>query len=252
MPESSIDKVSRNLPVKLRAMLLLLTLMSLLALIACRAEGNQPTPTAGPTIDPALADRWDYEGYAVDGATMIVYARVYSQSSLQANLDGDPPTRTEGGDEAGLMTFRFNSVGPGRHALRVGLSQENFYAQGAWMPPSGLGELPPGEKLKLLPGQGFKARGEDFTILYTGTYADSRCPAGVTCIWAGETAHQFTGIKKGQPVIESLVKVPNGQVGTTEVTPKYAVSVHSVSPGPKAGEQPDFSKYEIEVSYEAR
>ncbi len=43
-----------------------------------------------------------------------------------------------------------------------------------------------GEPFTLGPGQSASIPGEDLTVRFAEVVSDSRCPAGVTCIWAGE------------------------------------------------------------------
>lgn len=42
----------------------------------------------------------------------------------------------------------------------------------------------------LAPGEGVIARGPDLAVRFAGVSEDSRCPEGVTCVWAGRAVVQ--------------------------------------------------------------
>ena len=213
--------------------------------VAC-SGGDATAPT--PTPDPALAGRWEYAGYQVDGKSITVFVRLLAPGKVEATLDNSPASRAEGGESGGIHKFTFENVAPGRHVLRITDAGGTAHIRAVWMPAASSPELGPQERITLKPGDGFKVKGADFTVLYTGTLGDSRCPVDVTCIRAGDTTHSFTGYAKGAPAIETVIVAPNGSAGG-EVMLKYLVTVHTVSPEPRTGVQPDFSKYQVEASY---
>jgi hypothetical protein len=216
-------------------------------LAAC---SSGPAPTATP--DPALAGKWEYAGYQVDRERMTVFARLYGPGQVSATLEADRPSdRAEGGENGGIRRFIFENVPPGRHPLRLTGAGDLLHLRTVWMPPAQTRELPAGERITLKPGDGFLIRAGELTVVFTGALGDSRCPVGVTCIQAGETNLSFTAYSTGVPVLESVISPPRDQAGG-ELIAGFLLIIHSVSPERMQDEQPDFSKYEVTVSFAAQ
>lgn len=228
----------------LRALTVVLALMLLAAVSGCSSAAPIPTP------DPALKNRWEFAGYQIDGDRMTVFARLFGPSKVSALLGEDIlPNRTAGNEQAaGLREFIFEKPAPGRHNLNLSDDSGNSYIQNVWVPPDTISDLTAGEKATLRPGQGFRIKSADTVMLFTGVFGESRCPADVTCIQAGQVDLMMTAFKRGVPAVETLFHVPNGGTADEAVT-KFTVTVHSVSPEPRSGEKPDFSQYEIVVSF---
>jgi hypothetical protein len=233
------------LPVRRALLLVLCPLLATLVsgLAACRPSQPAPTP------DPSLAGRWEYAGYQIDGDRMTVYARLFGPSDVSAVLRSDRlPDRTEGGSSEGIRSFVFEKLAPGRYSLRLSDTAGSAYIVGVWMPPATVPDLPAGERITLKPGEGFRIKGADLVILFTGVFGESRCPVDVTCVQAGEVNLMLTAYKKGGAAIEKMFSVPRDGAGG-ELVAQFLVTVHSVSPEPTSTAQPDFSKYEITVSF---
>ena len=220
-----------------------------LMLAAC-SSGPAAAPTATP--DPALAGRWEFAGYQVDRDRMTVFVRVYGPAQVSATLEADRPAdKVEGGEKSGIRRFIFENVPPGRHPLRLSGAGDLLYLRSVWMPPAQPRELPAGERITLKPGDGFFIRAGELTVVFTGVLGDSRCPVGATCIQAGETTLSFTAYGNGVPALETIIGPPRDQAGG-ELIAGFLLIVHSVSPERRQGEQPDFSKYEVTVSFAAQ
>ncbi len=77
-------------------------------------------------------------------------------------------------------------------------------------------DLPVGKKAIL--------KGEDISIEFYSVIADSRCPTGVTCIWAGEARCKVLVSQKGQT--EVVILIQSGSAEGTGVIGGYQVSFH--------------------------
>jgi len=228
--------------------LCVLTVVLALTLLAAVTGCGSAAPT--PTPDPALENRWEFAGYQIDGDRMTVFARLFGASRVSALLGEDIlPNKATGSEQAaGLREFIFEKPAPGSYSLKLSDDSGNAYIQNVWVPPAMVPDLPAGEKATLKPGQGFRIKSADMVVLFTGVFGESRCPADVTCVRAGQVDLMMTAFKKGVPAVETLFHVSNGASADGTVT-KFKVTVHSASPEPRSGEKPDFSQYEIVASF---
>ena len=226
----------------------MLTAVFALSLLAAVIGCSSGAPAATP--DPALKDKWEFAGYQIDVGGMTVFARLFGPSKLSALLGDDIlPNKTTGSEKAaGLRGFIFEKPASGSYSLKLSDDSGNAYIQNVWVPPATVPDLPAGEKVTLKPGEGFRIKSADTVVLFTGVFGESRCPADVVCVRAGQADLMLTAFKNGVPAVETLFHLPNGGTAESAVT-KFTVTVHSVSPEPKSGEKPDFSQYEIVVSF---
>ena len=86
-------------------------------------------------------------------------------------------------------------------------------------------------------GKTMQLKGSDFTLNFAEVTQDSRCPQGTNCIRAGEVVLTLNG--------QSVTKEPRREVET--MIGNYKVTVLSVSPYPKSGEQMDRTSYIVNM-----
>jgi hypothetical protein len=96
------------------------------------------------------------------------------------------------------------------------------------------GKVSLGEEVSLNIGQSASIEGEELQIRFIEVAGDSRCPRGVTCIWAGEVKCIVEITYSG-----SLQRVTLTEPGLTSWPPaesfkQYQIAFH-VEPYPKAG-----------------
>ena len=79
-------------------------------------------------------------------------------------------------------------------------------------------------------------KGENISIKFDSVTADSRCPTGVTCIWAGEAKCKMLVSQNGQN--QEVVLTQNGSSETTvqNFVGSYQTSFQ-LDPYPKSGSQ---------------
>jgi hypothetical protein len=83
----------------------------------------------------------------------------------------------------------------------------------------------PGAQVTLAPGAGVSVKDAQLEVRFVAVTEDSRCPADVTCIWAGEIKAQIEIRQNSQPA--SRVEILEG--GST-VAGGYRVTVVRVEP----------------------
>src|SRR3990170_2044553 len=104
---------------------------------------------------------------------------------------------------------------------------------------------PLGESFSLAIGQTASITGEDLNIRFNEVIGDSRCPQGVTCIWAGE-ANSLIEITYSGHVYEKvltqpgLTEPPQTGFGDYEIT-------FNLQPYPQAGEEIKDKDYRLEL-----
>lgn len=91
-----------------------------------------------------------------------------------------------------------------------------------------------GEEVSLIIGQSASIKGEELQIRFIEVVGDSRCPRGVTCIWAGEVKCIVEITHR-----DSLQRVTLTEPGLTSWPPtesfkQYQIAFH-VEPYPEAG-----------------
>ena len=90
------------------------------------------------------------------------------------------------------------------------------------------------EEFSLNIGQTVRIASEDLEIEFIDVTEDSRCPKGVTCIWAGEVTAKVA-INTGNSLDELLLTEPGLSSGkATAVYQKYRLAYH-VEPYPEQG-----------------
>lgn len=102
-----------------------------------------------------------------------------------------------------------------------------------------------GQEFSLAMAQTVSVAEEDLAIKFVEVVSDSRCPSGVTCIWAGEVS-SLVEFNKGNTGANRVVLTQSGSTDQTvrQVLEKYLVAFR-VDPYPAAGKQIDKSEYRL-------
>jgi hypothetical protein len=91
-----------------------------------------------------------------------------------------------------------------------------------------------GKEVTLSPGQAVTLTGEDLSLIFKSVTADSRCPQGVTCVWAGEAGCRVVVTLQGA-ASETVLKTGGGTAGWTRSVFDIYTLYFSLSPYPEAG-----------------
>jgi hypothetical protein len=95
-------------------------------------------------------------------------------------------------------------------------------------------------------GQSAQVKGEDLQIKFTGVSADSRCPADVTCIWAGEATCDIEIGYAGKTTALVLTRPGSDEQYTVEQFDGYAFSF-KLEPYPQSGQQISPDMYRLHM-----
>jgi hypothetical protein len=107
-----------------------------------------------------------------------------------------------------------------------------------------------GEKFSLAIGQSTSITGEDLKIRFVEVIGDSRCPQGVTCIWAGEASSlieiTYSGSKYQKVLTQpGLTEPPQTDFGVYEIT-------FDLQPYPEAGKEIKDKDYRLELQIDKK
>jgi hypothetical protein len=112
---------------------------------------------------------------------------------------------------------------------------------------AGTGELVKadlGQKVTLRIGQTAQIESEQLSIRFNGISGDSRCPGGVTCVWAGEVNCDVTVTYKGSSADITLTQSGLTEPPAEETYQEYRL-IFSVEPYPEAGKQISPADYRL-------
>lgn len=101
-----------------------------------------------------------------------------------------------------------------------------------------------GQEFTLPVGEKVSIEGEELTIKFVEVLGDSRCPAGVQCIQAGEAQCQLRFTYVGSPADMTIVHPGGGDVSATDYFIMYKI-VFKLQPYPQAGQQIAASDYKL-------
>ena len=88
-----------------------------------------------------------------------------------------------------------------------------YFALAASCPATTAGQtVSPGQESELAPGQTVTIAGTGLSLRFVEIVADSRCPTGVQCIWAGE-ASALVEISYQDSVNQRVLTVPGSSTG---------------------------------------
>jgi hypothetical protein len=105
---------------------------------------------------------------------------------------------------------------------------------------------PLGNEVSLKAGQTLKINGESIQIKFIEIESDSRCPAGVTCIWAGEVQCLLEISYGGQVESKTLVKA-GGSADFASMSYKEYQLAFDIQPYPQAGKEILKSEYSTKL-----
>jgi hypothetical protein len=97
--------------------------------------------------------------------------------------------------------------------------------------PSGLRQVAMGVAFDIGVGEGVEVSGQGVTLHLAAVPADSRCPASVTCVWAGEAALAI-GLTTRELSRDVTLTVSAEGVGAVEVS-GYRVRALALEPYPQ-------------------
>jgi hypothetical protein len=147
---------------------------------------------------------------------------------------------------------------PGKtYTVHVNDVTSQFTAQGSSDAPTGPGTAGPtalGESFLLGEGQTATIESEGLSVSFVNVSEDSRCPSGVTCIWAGQAkvvigvVHTATGEDLG---VREIVLGGGGGEAATASFGRYSVEVLTLDPYPDAPEQGDRPDYTVTLMVSA-
>ncbi|MDO8473111.1 MAG: hypothetical protein Q7T05_04760, partial [Dehalococcoidia bacterium] len=102
-----------------------------------------------------------------------------------------------------------------------------------------------GQQFELIPGQIASITGESLKVRFVEIVADSRCPTGVQCIWAGEVSCLVEIDYSG--TTSRIVLTQGGSGPATTGFNKYEIAF-GVQPYPEAGKQIDKAAYRLQLT----
>jgi hypothetical protein len=100
-----------------------------------------------------------------------------------------------------------------------------------------------GREFTLPAGKTASVSGEDLSLEFVAVTADSRCPAGVQCVWAGEAKCRLSVVYRGS-VYDMTLTQPGGSSGVEELFQVYKVNF-KLEPYPEYGKQIAPSDYRL-------
>jgi hypothetical protein len=102
-----------------------------------------------------------------------------------------------------------------------------------------------GEKFSLAIGQGASVTGENLKIHFKEVTADSRCPQGVTCIWAGE-ASSLIEITYLETTYSKVLTQPGLSEPSQTDFQQYEI-IFDLQPYPQKGERIENKDYRLQL-----
>ena len=101
-----------------------------------------------------------------------------------------------------------------------------------------------GQEFSLAIGQTATIQGESLAVKFLDVTADSRCPKGATCIWAGEAKSLVSFIVNGQPK-EVVLTEPGLSAPPFQQTEEGYQVAFSLTPYPEVGKEIDEKGYRL-------
>ncbi len=99
------------------------------------------------------------------------------------------------------------------------------------------------QEFTLLIGETAIISGEDLSLEFIEVTADSRCPEGVQCVWAGEAKCRISVTYQGS-TSEVILTQPGGSKGSQDLLGRYNVRF-ILEPYPESGKQIAKSDYKL-------
>lgn len=104
----------------------------------------------------------------------------------------------------------------------------------------------PGVTFTLAIGQSASVNGEDLNIRFVSVLGDSRCAAGVVCIWAGE-ASCLVEITYADKVFEKVLTQPGLTAPAQTDFANYTIAF-DLKPYPKVGQEIKNKDYRLDLN----
>jgi hypothetical protein len=101
-----------------------------------------------------------------------------------------------------------------------------------------------GQEFKLPVGQTAAITGEDLKLKFDGVTADSRCPKGVQCIWAGEAKVQLS-ITNNNSTSQVIYTLPGGAKAVGQDFFNLYKANFELEPYPEANKQIAATDYQL-------
>jgi hypothetical protein len=102
-----------------------------------------------------------------------------------------------------------------------------------------------GEKFSLAIGQGASIIGENLKVRFIEVTADSRCPQGVTCFWAGEASSLIEITYSGSTYSKTLTQPSPSEPPQTEFQ-QYEITF-DLLPYPQKGVEKESKDYRLQL-----
>lgn len=94
---------------------------------------------------------------------------------------------------------------------------------------------------------------DDYTVKFSEVITDSRCPKGVTCVWAGEVVFELAISKNGKLISTETFKIPPTSYTIEErkalfIDGELKLYLYNVLPFPETEKQTEKTAYYIQFS----
>jgi hypothetical protein len=106
------------------------------------------------------------------------------------------------------------------------------------------------DKVVLAVGQSVKIKDTDVTLSFE-EIEDSRCPTGVTCIWAGDAVVKI-GVKSSDKPQSSLTLHTNSRFARDGEYEGYRITLTAVMPYPAGDNPPRRDQYRASLTLERK
>lgn len=103
-----------------------------------------------------------------------------------------------------------------------------------------------GVPFEMAPGQTFQRAGGDLTITFNGISEDSRCPRGVSCVWAGQAIARFRLEADTSREIQLVMQDGQPRLAVTEAL-GHVFTLQEVNPYPESGKKIGEGEYRVVV-----
>jgi hypothetical protein len=108
--------------------------------------------------------------------------------------------------------------------------------------PSGATKVTLGQEFNIKNGGQVIVNGENLRITFSSVSADSRCPTGAQCVWAGNAAIAVEIAKKKKK--QTVVTLNTSSEPKEVAYKRYKIRLVALSPHPKVNETIDQKEYE--------
>jgi len=107
-------------------------------------------------------------------------------------------------------------------------------------------EVSLGQEFTLAPGQSATVKNENLSIKFLSVTTDSRCPQGVTCVWAGEARCEVEITHSGTAFPLTLTQ--SGLSGPARADFQSYEITFNLLPYPQAGQETKSEDYRLQLT----